>query len=85
MGIHAPPRREELKDRYFTATCLGCGSINHVLVTYDPKRNHEIERGACWSCGSIVNEEDCFLIWTGSSKAGVERYAEQAARLRRAL
>ena len=85
MGIHAPPRREELKDRYFTVACPVCEAVNHVLVTYDPKCNHDIERGLCWSCGALVHEEDCFLIWTGNSKATVERYAEQAARLRRAL
>ncbi len=85
MGVHAPPPREELKDRYFTATCEGCAAVNHVFVTYDPKRNSEVEKGGCWSCGSLVHEEVCFLIWTASSKRIVERYAEQAARLRRAL
>ncbi len=85
MGNHPPPKREELKDRYFSATCAGCDAVNHVIVTYDPKRNHEIERGLCWSCSALVHEEDCFLIWTASSKRTVERYAGQAARLRRAL
>ncbi len=85
MGVHAPPPKEELKDRYFTVTCEGCGSVNHVLVTYDSQRNPETERAGCWNCGARIHEEDCFLIWTASSKRAVERYAEQAARLRRVL
>ena len=85
MGNHAPPAREELKDRYFTATCPGCDAVNHIIVTYDRQRNHEVEHCPCWSCSSLVHEEDCYLIWTAGSKRSVERSAGQAARLRRTL
>lgn len=85
MGVHAPFKREELKDRQFKLACPCCGAENHVLVTYDPQRNHTDERGFCWNCRAPVHEENCFLVWTGKTAAVVERYAEQAARLRRAL
>jgi hypothetical protein len=85
MGVHAPRPRQELKDRHFTKVCSACGAENHVLVTYDPQRNHSHEAGVCWRCGAVVHEEDCFLIWTGSSQRIVEGYSAQAARLRRAL
>jgi hypothetical protein len=85
MGLHRPPQRQELKDRYFCKNYPACGSENHVIVTYDPQRNHSKEEALCWNCRTLLHEEDCFLIWIGKSRRVVERYAGQAARLRRAL
>ena len=85
MGVHAPPPRKELKDRYLCRRCPECREENHILVTYDAPQSHSREQGQCWNCGAVVHEEDCFLVWTGRSRGAVERYAGQAARLRRAL
>ena len=85
MATRIAEARKELKDRHFTTVCEHCGAKNHVLVTYDVARNHSPETGGCWQCHAPVHEESCFLIWTGASHAIVDRYAGQAARLRRAL
>lgn len=85
MGVHAPPPRKELKDRYLCRRCPSCGKENHILVTYDAPQSNSHEEAHCWNCGATVYEEDCFLVWTGPTPEVVERYAAQAARLRRAL
>ena len=85
MAVHGPPENEELKARQFRVLCPCCDAGNHVLVDYDPRRNHSEEYGVCWNCREIVHKETCFLVWTGKDAAAIERHAQKAARLRRAL
>lgn len=52
-------------------TCSRCGKTNHIVIAYaGDHRANENESAECYSCGAIVDSEECFAIFAAETVAG---------------